>query len=270
MFKRKVIAIDLGGTNLRVSLVVNNKVVSYIKEKTPKTQDALLRLLKKNIDSLMEPGVRGIGVSSAGPLLNGVLKNPPHLPLQNFDLEGYLKKVYRKRVKVENDANCVALAESKLGCKKNNFFILTLGTGVGGGVIIEGKLYSGQGYGAELGHIIMDGGKDFESHWKYARTMIRKHFGRKLLVKDLLEKNDKNCKKILDYVSTVLARGIASHINVFDPEIVMLSGGISETGDKFLDQVRKKIPEYVIFPRIPEVKWSVLDHPGTLGASLLV
>ena len=61
---------------------------------------------------------------------------------------------------VENDANCVALSEARLGCKKKNFIVLTIGTGIGGGVIIDGRLYIGQGYAAELGHVVIKEGKE--------------------------------------------------------------------------------------------------------------
>ena len=67
-----------------------------------------------------------------------------------------------------------------------------------------------------------------------------------------------------------MAKGIASLINIFDPEGIILAGGIRETGDKFLNKVRKEIKKYVLLPRIPEIKWTVLEHPGSLGASLLI
>jgi glucokinase len=160
---KKIIAIDLGGTNLRASLVVNNKIVKYMKNKTPKNEKELIDLLFKNIQLLMDKDVKGIGVSCAGPLKDGIIRNPPNLPLKNYNLKAALERRFKKRVKVFNDAHCVALAESLLGVKKKNFIILTLGTGVGGGIIINGKLYEGQGFGGEMGHMILDDGKDFES-----------------------------------------------------------------------------------------------------------
>ena len=98
------------------------------------------------------------------------------------------EKKFKKPVEVANDADCVALSEAKYGCKKKNFFILTLGTGIGGGIIIDGKLYTGQGYGGELGHIILHDGKDLEHMWKENRIQCKSCFGKIVLMKDLLKK----------------------------------------------------------------------------------
>ena len=135
---REVIAIDLGGTHLRVSLVKGNKIVTYNRRATPGDKETLLRELFGMISELMSKKIYGIGIASPGPLENGVIKNTPNIALKNFDLKGAVKKKFGVRVEVENDANCVALAEAKLGVRKKNFFILTLGTGIGGGVIING------------------------------------------------------------------------------------------------------------------------------------
>jgi len=269
---RKVIAIDLGGTNLRASLVVNNKIVKYIKNKTPKTEKELVELLFKNIQLLMEKDVKGIGVSSAGPLKNGIIKNPPNLPLKNYNLKAALEKRFKKRVEICNDAHCVALAEVTLGVKKKNFIILTLGTGVGGGIIIDSKLFEGQGFAGEMGHIILDNGRDFESlvGWKNTRELTKKAFGKELLINDLIKINNKKSREILDQLTMHLGQGIGSLINVFDPEIIVLAGGVRETGPVFLNMIKKQIKKYSVLPKNTPIQWSKLDHPGSLGASLLI
>jgi len=258
---RKIIAVDLGGTNLRVALVKNNKILKYIKEKTPKNQNELLNKMSEMISSLMTKDIKAIGVGSPGPLINGIIKNPPNLPFRNFNLKKYLQNKFKKRVVIENDGKCVALAELKLGCKKKNFIILTLGTGIGGGIIINGDLYHGQGNAGELGHIILDNNKDFENLWKEKGKPI----------KELFKNND---KKKLERVTKYLGQGIASLNNIFDPEIVIISGGVRENGNKFLNMIKKNIKKnikkYQIIPRNIEIKFSKLKHPGILGASLLV
>jgi glucokinase len=264
------IAVDLGGTNLRVALVKNHHIVKYIKEKTPKTKNELLNVLVRSIEDLITKKTIGIGVSSAGPLIKGVIKNPPNLPLKNFDLKKFLYKQFKIRVEVENDANCVAIAEVKLGCKKKNFIVLTLGTGIGGGLVVDRKLYTGQGYAAELGHIVMQDGKDFETIWKQDKKLIHKLFGRDLLIKDLIAINNEKSNKMLDKISDNFAKGIGSLINIFDPEIVVLSGGMKETGNKFLNMIKNHAKKYIIIPRTTPIHWTRLDHPGILGASLLI
>ena len=268
----KVIAVDLGGTNLRVSLVKDNKVVKYIKNKTPKTQKELENLLFQGIEELIDKDVKGIGIASAGPLEKGIIRNPPNLPLRNYNIKAALEKKFKKKVEVCNDAHSVAFAESKLGVKKKNFIVLTIGTGVGGGIIIDGKLYEGRGYGGEMGHIILDNGKSFEKlvGWKYTKELSKKAFGKELLIGDLLKMNTSKSKEILNTITIHLAQGIASLINVFDPEVVVLAGGVKETGSKYLNMIKKEVKKYVILPRTTPIQWSKLEHPGTLGASLLI
>ena len=79
---KKIIAVDLGGTNLRVSLVQNNRILKYIKNSTPKTKRELLKVLYDSIGILMSKNVAGIGVGSPGPLKDGIIKNPPNIPLK--------------------------------------------------------------------------------------------------------------------------------------------------------------------------------------------
>ncbi len=270
--KDKIIAIDLGGTNLRVSLVRNNKILKYIKNKTPRSQEGIINLMFKEIENLMDRDVVGIGVSSAGPLKDGIIRNPPNLSIRNYNIKAELKKKFKVRVEVCNDAHCVALAESKLGVKKKNFIILTLGTGVGGGIIIDGKLYEGQGFGGEMGHIVLDNGKDLESlvAWKRTKELTKKVFGKQVLISDLVKMKNKKAEEILNQLAIYLGQGIGSLINVFDPEIVVLAGGVRESGSAFLDKIKKQARKYSILPKTTPIQWSKLDHPGTLGASLLI
>jgi len=266
----KIIAVDLGGTFLRTGIVKNNKIIKYIKKETPKSKKAIIEELFSSIESLMTKDVKAICVASAGPLKNGIIKNPPNLPFKILNLKRVLKKKFKKRIEIENDAGCVALAEVKLGCKKNNFLVLTLGTGIGGGIILDGKLETGEGYGGELGHIHLDGERDFEDVWQDIRKRYRKAFGEKTLIKDLLKMKNPKAKKFLGELSVCLGQGIASLIAVFDPEIVVLSGGVKETGSVFLNMVKKRALKYTIIPEKPEIKWTTLEHPGILGAALLV
>lgn len=151
---------------------------------------------------------------------------------------------------------------------------MTLGTGIGGGIIINGKLYKGEGYAGELGHIILDRGIDFENlaGGKRLKKLTKKEFGKELLVNDLIkiQNKDSKARKILNEISMYLGQGIASLINIFDPEVVILSGGVKETGPVFLNMIKKQAKKYTILPKTTEIKWTSLKHPGILGASLLV
>lgn len=270
--KGSKIAVDLGGTHLRVALLKDNKITEFVKKDTLKDKNKLLEELVSSISQCINAGknVKGIGVSAAGEIKEGRIMNSPNLPIKNFDLKRYLKKNFKKKVEIENDANCVALAEARLGCKENNFFVLTLGTGIGGGIIINNKLYVGRASAGELGHILLYGEKDFEKAWQTCRKLSKKYFGEILLIKNLLKKKDKKAKEVLDNYSEVLGLGIVSLINTLDPEVVILDGGAKEAGKKFLDRIQKKVDEYSFFSKKTKVQWTKLKHAGILGAGLLL
>ncbi|MCK5449653.1 ROK family protein [Candidatus Pacearchaeota archaeon] len=266
----KIIAIDLGGTNIRVALIKNKKILKYHKEKTPKTLKDINTKIFEFVESYISDDVKGIAVAVPGLFKEGVIKTLPNLPIRNYNLGGVLKNKFKVPVVIRNDADCVALAELELGCKKKNFIILTLGTGIGGGIIIDGKLYHGEGYGGELGHIVLDGGKDFESlaASKRLRSVTTKVFGESKLFNELIKMKDVRAKKILEEFTKYYGQGIASLVNCFDPEVVILAGGVSECGNEFLKMVRKHSAKYFHFPKKTPILWSKLKHPGVLGASL--
>jgi len=270
MAGNKVVAVDLGGTNLRVALIEGKKVLNYVKVSTPKKKEELNKALVDSIKKVITSDVRGIGIGSPGPLKNGVILNPPNLPWKNFNLKKFLEKEFKKKVVVENDAGCVALAEAHFGVKKKNFVILTLGTGVGGGVIIGGELYRGKGNAGELGHMIIDDGKDLETHWQNYRKMSLRYFGRVLTVKEFCESRDKRAKRILNYIAVHLAQGIANIIDAFDPEVVVLMGGAREAGRRFIRLIKKDVKRFAIVKEHTPIKWSKLKHPGLMGASTLI
>ncbi len=270
--RNEIVAIDFGGTNLRAALVKKNKIIKEIKRKTPKTKKEILNEIYSLIKELISKNTKGIGVASPGPLEKGILKNPPNIPFKNFDLRGAIQNKFKIKTVVENDATCVALAEAKLGIKKKNFIILTIGTGIGGGIVINGDFYKGNGSGGELGHLILDCGKDFETlaSGKAIKKITKKEFSKELLISDLLKRKDKESKKIIEKEVEYLAQGIASLINVFDPDIIELNGGVRETGQVLLDKIRKSLLKYQIIKKKIPLRWTKLKHPGLMGASLLI
>jgi len=267
---KEVIAVDLGGTNLRVALVRNNKILKYIKKKTPKEKNLLIKEMEDSISEIITKKAVGIGVGSPGPLKDGIIKNPPNIALKNYNLEKELRSKFKKKTVINNDVHCVALAELKLGCRKKNFIVIALGTGVGGGIVIDGKLYTGQGFAGELGGIIIDDGKSFEKLWQESREIMKKNLGKEMLVKDLIKMNSPESNVILDNMIRYLGQGIASVINIFDPEVIILNGGLKEAGEAFLKMIRKEVKKYSVLPKETPIKWSNLEHPGILGASLLI
>ena len=144
----------------------------------------------------------------------------------------------------------MALAELKYGQGrgKKNFFVLTLGTGIGGGVVIDGKLYNSEDVGGELGSIVIDKGKTFED-------LVGKNGALKL--------NDRE-------LSRYLGQGIGSLINIFNPEVVVLAGGGVIRVNRILERVRRDVKKYVILRGKFPVVLSKLKEPGLIGAGSLI
>lgn len=266
-----IIAMDIGGTNLRTALVKNYEIVSHIKNSTPQSKNLFLKELVNAISVLMTKDVEGIGIASPGPLKNGVIMNPENIPLKNFNLKEFIHQKFKKRVEIENDAKCVALAEYNLGVQKENFFVLTLGTGIGGGVIMNGKLFNKEDIGGELGQIYLTKDKSLEylASGKTIRRLSKEEFGKELNLSELIKINSKGSRKILHIITEGLGQGIGSLINIFNPEVVVLSGGLSKTGDRFLSMVRNSAKRYIYLPRNYNIVLSKLKEPGILGAALL-
>ncbi len=267
--KDKVIALDIGGTYMRCAVVKENKIFRYEKVETPRDEKLFLKKIIELIKKYDSDNVNGIGVAIAGPVKNGVVENPPNLPIKNFDLKKYLFKHFKKRIEVKNDGVCSSLAELKFGGRKNNFILLTFGTGIGGGIIINGKEYSGEGAAGEFGHIYLEG-KFFEDSWKNTRKRIIKNYNQLVSFDEFIKKNEKESNKILEEASDYIAKGIVSLINSFDPEEVIIRGCITKGGDKFLSLIKKKIKKYSFFEKTTQINYSELEHSGVIGAGLLV
>ncbi len=159
------VAIDLGGNKIEIALVNGKKIKKIMRLKTKKSKSAILNELVYGINFILKDQdkkkIKGIGVSFAGPVLNGYVLNPPNLPFNKFNLEKYLKRKFKLPVKVENDANCFALAELKYGYGKKykNFVLVAIGTGIGGAIVINKELYVGKGWAGEIGHMIISDSK---------------------------------------------------------------------------------------------------------------
>ncbi len=242
--KKEVLTLDLGGTHLRIACVKNGKIINFIRKETSQNKTKLLKEIVEGIEECVEKNVKRIGISCAGVIDNGIVRNSPNLPLENFNLKKYLQNKFKAKVEIENDANCVALAEAKYGVKRKNFFILTLGTGIGGGIIIDGKLYKGRVGAGEFGGMILNDGKNFENEFKKSKPNV-------------------------DKIANVVGKGISSLISVFDPEVIIISGGLTKLGNKFLSKIKSQTKKYMHLQRMPEIKFSKLENPGILGASLL-
>lgn len=309
------IGVDLGGTNIATA-VVNEKFEIVSKASIPtnanRPAEEIAKDIAKTIDMAIEKAeiaksdVKSVGIGSPGAVNaeKGVIEFAGNLGFDNVPLVEYVEKYSGIKCFVENDANAAAYGELIAGAGKGakNFVAITLGTGVGGGVIIDGKIFSGwNSFGAELGHInlIMDGepctcGRNgcWEAYasatalirqtkaameqdkkskmWEIAGSIDNVN-GKTAF--DGMRAGDKTatdvCNKYIEYV----ACGIVDVINIFQPEFVCIGGGIS----KEKENLRKPVEEYVNKYRFgktakkkTEIKIAELGNDaGIIGAAFL-
>lgn len=276
------IGIDLGGTNIAAAIVNNEfKIVNQMSVPTGKEREAALIMddmaaLCKKVCA--EAGIdfseiEAVGIASPGVAnhTDGVVEYSCNLPFRKFPICAELsKRLGITNIHVENDANAAAWGEAVAGAAKGtkSSVMITLGTGVGGGVIIDGKVFSGSNYaGAELGHIVIEvGGKQCgcgrRGCWEAyssATGLINmtkekieecKASGRATAMTEYVKKHGKvsgrtafDCMRagdaaageVIDLYVKYLASGLASMINIFQPEVLSIGGGISGEGQFLLD-----------------------------------
>lgn len=278
------IGIDLGGTNIACGIVdVNGRLLLKKSCKTGPSRPAeeIMTDMTKLVDEVIaESGfekdkIAFLGVAAPG-IANsdsGVIEYSCNLPsFLNFNIvEDLKKRTGIAKVGLENDANCAAKGEAEAGaakgCKSSVF--ITLGTGVGGGVILDGKVFHGFNFaGAELGHVVIEadgvpcscGRKGCWESYSSATALCRmteeemnenpeslmwkivregKGYVNGRTVFDALRLGDESAKKVLEKFTRYLAIGITNMVNIFQPEILSVGGGISAEGETLLAPVRE-------------------------------
>lgn len=270
MNRQPVIGIDLGGSKIDAALVKDGKIIARKKVKTlaDKGEKGVVEQLFSAIDVL---GSRfsAIGIGSPGPLdlKKGLLVNPPNLPFRNFPLVRMVKKRYGVPVKLDNDANCFALGEALYGKGRGYRFVvgIILGTGVGGGFVVDGKIFHGRGNAAEFGHICIDsrprctcGNLGCLEEYASSRAVVR--FANEMGlrgVKDSVEvyelaidrkagKKGKLARRVFEELGEMLGIGMTNVIHAVDPEIIVFGGGVSKASRLFMPVMRQTIKDRCI------------------------
>jgi glucokinase len=288
------IGVDIGGTKVAAGLVnANGEITSHVRvpmvgnSSAQEGLDAVLSAIAKAL-----PGdsrsVQGIGICAPGPLdpRSGVILNPPNLPCwRNFPLAEEVQKVHAVPVKVDNDANAAALAEARWGAARghDNVFYATIGTGIGTGIVFDGKIYHGRtGSAGEGGHVSIDYrgpacvcGKPgcievFASGTAIVkRVRARISEGRQSLIAEMaagkmesvtgeivakaLAAGDALAREIVAENAEMLSVWLSNMIDVLDPDIVVIGGGAATLYQPLFDTIRKRVVELSINPRSDEV-----------------
>ena len=285
----KVLGVDIGGTKIRMGVIDDSGQILY-DEQIP-TQIPLYPYLEENILRILaeQPEISAIGVGTHGfvdPKQGKVIYAAETLPgWTNTPVKEWLEKATGKRVEVENDANAVALAEAKFGAAQglDRVVVLTLGTGLGGGVLWDGKLLSGGPHGgaAELGHMILypNGvkcacGRLGCSEMYVSGTALRRRIreaGLAITPPELFEnaRTDPAAQQVVEEFTRDLALVISSLQAAFDMEMVIIGGGVSEAADLWMESLQQQLKPVLLNPLAVEVARFENDA-GILGAALLV
>lgn len=232
------IGVDIGGSKIQAGLIRNGQVIEKIIVKTPSTKKKVIEQILFVIDLLNSSKVNfiGLGVPGPGDYSKGVVKTP-NTAINNVNLLQIVSNKFKKKVLMQNDASCFVLGESiRLNCK--NVVGLTLGTGIGGGIVIDGKLYVGKGNAGELGHccIKFDGREGFVkgdvSSYGDGKS-IKKIYGK--------DAKDLKSKRAWNDIGKIYGIAIANIYRAFDPDCVVLGGGIANAFTKFKVALNKEL-----------------------------
>lgn len=283
---KRALAFDIGGTKIYYAVIdENGKIQGEITKKTtPKTADKILTILKQGIDENKDIDV--ISIATAGAVNNEntkVISSTANLP------NGYRNIAFEnlsdKKVFVENDANAAAWAEYRIGASKNcsNSVMLTLGTGVGGGIILNSRLFKGKSGAAGEMHFKMSTDKKrkctcgawdcFESYasgtgLKITAAEITKN--KDITTYDVIngiKTNDNTMIKIFNIWQNHITQGIIGLANIFDPDCFVLSGSMAEFVN--VEKIEEEVNKEIVTTKTSIRKGITGNYSGMIGAALL-
>ncbi|MGO9876924.1 MAG: ROK family protein [Acidimicrobiia bacterium] len=302
------VGLDIGGTKvLGVLLDADGNVVREQRQLSPHAGvDALVATAAAIVEQLAEPGIP-VGVGAAG-LVNheGHVLYSPNLPtVRDAPLRNALHAATQHPLVVDNDANVAARGEVAYGAAKGrqHALLVTLGTGIGGGMLLNGQLYRGaHGFGAEIGHITVERGGPLcacgeYGHWeaiasgtalgRMARELVQDGAGARILaaadgaidaitgvhVEEAAREDDADARALLARYADNVSIGLAALANVLDPELIVIAGGMVELGPLLFDPLVASFMRHVegaaYRPKIPIVPAQLGERAGAVGAAVL-
>ncbi len=308
------IGVDLGGTNIAAGVV--DEQGKILKQGSAPTMNErhyseivrdMAELCKKITEEagLSMSDIQGIGIGCPGSIDNktGMVVYANNLKMDHTPLAAELKKYIDLPVNVENDANAAAMGEYVVnGGGVDSFVFITLGTGVGGGVVIDGKLYRGfNGVGAELGHVTLvhdgvpctcgnhgcwEAYASVTALIRQTKEAMEKHpdslmceFAEKegkvsgRTAFEAAKKGDPAAQEVVDQYVRYVADGLVGVVNTFQPERLVIGGGISKEGDYLLNPIKEYVKKYDYNKYMPRTDISIatlFNEAGIIGAALSV
>ncbi|PFW06520.1 ROK family protein [Bacillus cereus] len=258
---KEYIAFDIGGTQIKYGII--SEAGRVLKRKTVATEIHLggeqiiqkLILLSKKL--MNGHTIAGIGISTAGivDINKGIVTGgADHIPgYSTIPIIDRLQEILKVPVSIDNDVNCAAFGEKWNGSvrEKENFIMLTIGTGVGGAIFIDGELYRGHSFSAgEWGNMLIEG-KTFEEVASISGLirLVRKYKGKGewngRTIFELYDKGDREVAQAVGIFFKHLAIGISNLAYIFNPETIIIGGGITDRGNEFLKEVKEEVSKYL-------------------------
>jgi glucokinase len=306
----EIIGVDLGGTKMLLGVVdPDSKVLWESREaSTGQTEDELVELLVREIEEARGkcPGVAsvGLGIPATVDHDKGIARSAVNLPLENLPIREIAGERTGLPIVVDNDANVAALAEHLYGAAKGarNAVMLTIGTGIGGGLILNGEIYRGStGAGAELGHTVIEvDGPPCQGNCpgrgcvetlasgtalgREARAAAEREpdsaLGAMLAQGETVDgkavteaalAGDQTARGVFDLVGSRLGVALTSFANIFEPEVFVIGGGVIAAGDLLLDPARRELAARALPPmkQIPVVAAELGSDAGMIGAAAM-
>lgn len=299
-----ILGVDVGGTKVAAGIVdTNGKILAQGRQPMIANADseAALGAVTSAIDSMLATtpgGIRSIGICAPGPLdpKTGVVLNPPNLPCwRDFPLAARIADKYQVPVRVDNDANAAALAETRWGAARGFHYVFyaTLGTGIGSGIVFNGTIYHGNtGAAGEGGHVSIDyrgpvcscgkrgcieilaAGPAIGSRARAKLTSAPTSHSAILdlakgdissvtseLVGQAFAQGDPTAREILQETTELLTVWLGNIVDLLDPDILVIGGGVAAMLEPFFVEIKRRLPAWCVNPRASEISL-VMAHYG--------
>lgn len=290
------LGIDWGGTYIKAGIVTSSgeilKKIVY-SSNSLRERKAFINEIKKLTDTFKEYNIKAVGIGAPG-MINveqGSIYYLPNVPgWENFPLKTVLTKELKIPVFIDNDANIFALAEVRRGAGNGmeRAIFLTLGTGLGGSVILNGKILEGRTSASELGHVVMDingikcgcGGRGCIETFTGSNRLLERYRQLKKMKKaptevkeifDRAKKKDKEALIVWKEFSEYLGKFLSGMVNIFNPQVIILGGGVSGAFSLFKPLVWSSLQKQAMWPHLRGLKLvrAKLKDAGIIGAALL-
>lgn len=285
-----VLGVDIGGTKIAAGAVTDEACVVHgvtVPTRAAEGYDVSIGQVYRAIGECLSAGVRAIGICAPGPLnpKTGVVLNPPNLPgWCNVPLADLVCERFGLPTRVENDANAAGLAEVRFGAARgfDSVLYVTLSTGIGAGIILDGKIYHGKnGAAAEGGHVTIDWRSDTICNCGTpgciealaSGSAIAKRGRTPEQIADGVARGDGESLRILDEIATMLGAWMGSMISLLAPDIIVVGGGVSRIGEPLFSRLRRIAPSRTInqFAAVtPIVPAKLAENVGIIGAASVV